>query len=345
MIYFIEFSKVLFAFALVMSLAPILVWLERKICAWCQGRVGPNRVGPAGLLQPLADFVKLMFKEDIVPANADRFMYMLAPVLAMGAPIILFAFIPFGPDLIVGGLGGHGGSSQAVVRLQLCDLGVSLLLFMAVLSTAVFAVAFGGWASNNKYSLLGGLRAASQLISYELILGLSFLYVLAQWNSASFREIAMRQAGGNWTVFTDLPFSLVFALTFFITALAENKRLPFDLPEAEAELVGGYHTEYSSMKFALFFLGEYVAITMMSCCMVVMFFGGYDLFGLVKPAGGLLNAAFGMACFLAKTFVLIFAYMWVRWTLPRFRYDYLMKISWQYLLPAALLILLAKAVV
>ncbi|MBI4242974.1 MAG: NADH-quinone oxidoreductase subunit H [Planctomycetes bacterium] len=332
----LELVKVLFAFVLVMGIVPLLIWLERKISAWIQGRVGPNRVGPFGLLQPLADVVKLLFKEDIVPTNADKGMYFFAPLLAMVAPVILFAFIPFGPDIVL---------ADYTFKLQVCDFGVSILFFMAVLSTAVFAVAFGGWASNNKYSLLGGIRAASQLVSYELILSGSFLYILLKWNTLSFRELIEKQAAYGWTIVSDFPFSLLFFILFFIAALAENKRAPFDLPEAEPELVGGYHTEYSSMKFAMFFMGEYIAITVMCFCMSVMFLGGYHFPGVVDVSGNFLNALLGLAVILAKVFILIFIYMWIRWTLPRFRYDILMRLSWHYLLPLTVILILVKALI
>jgi NADH-quinone oxidoreductase subunit H len=323
-----EVGRTLAIFALPLAIAPALIWLERKICAWIQSRIGPNRVGPFGLLQPLADVIKLLFKEDIVPRHVDRFIYIVAPLIAFFPTMIVFGLIPVGKPVDVG-LGEP-------LRLQAYDFGLGVLVFMALVSVGVYGVAFGAWASNNKYSLLGGLRSAAQMISYELILTLTVVWVIMATGTLSLHEIVQDQAENGWLLWRYAPFGVLAFLLFFTGALAENKRAPFDLPEAEAELVGGYHTEYSSMKFAMFFMGEYIAIIGMSALMATLFLGGWSLPGVIDPRSATLASGLASAAvFLAKTLALVFVYMWIRWTLPRFRYDVLMRVSWKRLVPAA----------
>ncbi len=321
----------------VLGLTPGMVIVERRLSAWMQGRIGPDRVGPLGLLQPLADAIKFIFKEDIIPDDCDRLLYVLAPVMVLVPPALGLIVIPFG---------NYIGSEP----LQVANLSIGVLFSMSVLSIAVYGLAFGGWASNNKYSLLGGLRASAQLVSYELALGLSIIAVLmiAAGNKHELmgtldpREIVERQVrhgwnivgGGNWLL---IPSGVIGFILFFVAALAENNRLPFDLPECEAELVGGYHTEYSSMKFALFMMGEYVGMTVMACLMTTFFLGGWHLPGLTRlndhsALGGLIS----VGVFVGKVVAILFVYVIIRWTLPRFKYNQLMNLGWKRLVPLAL---------
>jgi NADH-quinone oxidoreductase subunit H len=330
----------------VFGLTPGMVIVERRLSAWMQGRIGPDRVGPLGLLQPLADAIKFIFKEDIIPDDADRLIYILAPLMVLVPPALGLIVIPFGNQI--------GGE-----HLQVANLSIGVLFSMSVLSIAVYGLAFGGWASNNKYSLLGGLRASAQLVSYELALSLSIIAVLMM--SAGYKDellgtldpraIVARQiehgwniiGGGNWWL---LPSGLIGFLLFFVSALAENNRLPFDLPECEAELVGGYHTEYSSMKFALFMMGEYVGMTVMAALMTTFFLGGWHLPGITNPKdtsaiGGLLS----VGVFIGKVVAILFVYVVIRWTLPRFKYNQLMNLGWKRLVPLALANVMAVAVI
>jgi NADH-quinone oxidoreductase subunit H len=300
-------------FGAVMSLVPMLVLAERRIAAWIQNRVGPNRVGPQGLLQPLADILKLAFKEEIVPAKADRVLYMLGPFLAFAPAMLAFAVIP-------------------VARgFQVSDMNIGVLFVITVTSLGVYGISFGGWASNSKNSLLGGLRSSAQIISYEIAMGLALVSIIMVSGSVHLGAIVENQGDIlHWNVFRQ---PLAF-LIFLAAAFAENNRLPFDLPECEAELVGGYHTEYSGMKFAVYFLAEYVAMIVMSSLIVTLFLGGWNP-GFPLPQGAawtLLSAG----AFTLKVLLVLFLYMWVRWTLPRFRYDQLMKLGWKGLLPLAM---------
>ncbi len=336
----------------VLGLTPLLVIIERRLSAFMQGRVGPNRVDtpfigrlggllPRGLGHPLADAIKLLFKEDIIPERADKFLFLAGPVLVLVPPALGMIVIPFGSNIA-----GH--------PLQVADLSVGILWTMSVLSVAVYGIAFGGWASNNKFSLLGGLRASAQLISYELALGLSILTVFlltAAHPSEGFgtvnpQEIVARQVKHGWNIlgggnlWLALPAMLAFTL-FFVSALAENNRVPFDLPECEAELVGGYHTEYSSMKFSVFMMGEYVGMTLMSSLMVTFFFGGWSLpvwkAGNAWLAGGLwYQGLASVGIFIAKIMVFLVLYVAIRWTLPRFKYNQLMDLGWKRMVPLAL---------
>jgi NADH-quinone oxidoreductase subunit H len=314
--------RVLAIFAGVMNLVPFLVLAERRICAWIQNRVGPNRVGPGGLLQPVADVVKLLFKEEIVPARADKVLYSLGPLLAFAPAAIAFSVIPVGRGL------------------QIADMSVGLLFVITATSLAVYGISFGGWASNNKFSLLGGLRSSAQIISYEIAMSLSLISVIMTMGTVSLSEIAAAQSNFlTWNIFRQ-PLAFV---VFFIAAFAENNRLPFDLPECESELVGGYHTEYSGMKFGMYFLGEYVAMIVMSGMVVTLFLGGWSP-GFPLPDGHLWTAV-SVLTFAAKLGLVLFFYIWVRWTLPRFRYDQLMRLGWKGLVPLAMANIVATGVV
>lgn len=312
-------------FGAVLQIVPGLVYFERKLSAWIQNRVGPNRVGPKGALQPLADVIKLAFKEDVTPEGSDRWIYTLAPVLVYAPAILAFAVVPVGMEI------------QAV---NFPSLGIIFLLTVG--SFGVYGLAFGGWASNNKYSLLGGLRSSAQMISYEVALGLAVISILMQSGTVDMQKIVADQYGLSgfaglggfldWNLFQQ-P---VAAVVFLIASFAETNRLPFDLPECEAELVGGYHTEYSSLKFAVFFLGEYVAMLTMSALMVTLFLGGWHLPWLDISEPTLATKLLSVLIFTGKTTVLLFFFIWVRWTFPRFRYDQLMHLGWKLLIPVAL---------
>jgi NADH-quinone oxidoreductase subunit H len=328
----IKFAKFGVALGLGVGLVPLLVIMERRVSAWIQGRIGPNRVGPFGLLQPLADAIKGIFKEEFVPARADKFLHFIAPMLVFIPPAIGLCVIPFGNQI-------------GAEKLQAVNLNIGVLFLMSVLSIAVYGLAFGGWASNNNFALLGGLRASAQLVSYELTLGLSILVAVMLAGSVDPQVIVAGQTKGlqSWNVFGGgnllaLPAGLLGFSLLFVAALAENNRLPFDLPECEAELVAGYHTEYSSMKFAMFMMGEYTGMILMSSLMVTLYLGGWYFPGITNPAdhswmGGLLS----VGVFLAKVLTIGFVYVWIRWTLPRFKYSQLMSLGWKVLLPLALL--------
>ena len=304
------------------------VWLERKVVARIQSRWGPYLVGPHGLLQPVADALKIFFKEDIVPTEVDRVVYCLAPFLAFSLALLSISVIPFGESVTIGG---------ATIHFQITDLNVGLLFVFAVTSLGVYGVALAGWSSNSKYSLLGGLRSSAQMISYELSLGLGVVGVVMLAGSLSLREIVERQSG-LWNVFVQ-P---VGFLIYFTAAVAETNRIPFDLPEGESELVGGFHTEYSSFKFAMFFMAEYANIVTVSCLATLLFFGGW-----LGPVFGpsLLRALLPVFWFSLKVFCFLFLYIWIRGTLPRFRYDQLMAFGWKFLLPLGLLNVLVTSLV
>ncbi|HEY6006785.1 MAG TPA: NADH-quinone oxidoreductase subunit NuoH [Geobacteraceae bacterium] len=296
----------------ILTLAAYLVFAERRILAWIQDRKGPNRVGPWGLLQPLADLIKMLAKEDFRPAGADRWLFYLAPAMAAIPAILTFSVIPFGAPLMIM---GHA------VPLQVSDLNVGLLFFMALSAIAVYGVALGGWASNSKYALLGAIRGLAQLISYELSMGLSLVPVVLLARSFRLSEIVAAQADGWFILYQPLAF-----LIFLVSIAAECKRVPFDIPEAEGELVAGFHTEYSGMRFGLFFVGEYINIIVLGGLATTFFFGGWH--------GPLLPPLFW---FSAKTMAFAFLFIWVRGTLPRLRYDQLMHLGWKVLTPLALL--------
>jgi len=314
--------------------AAVLVYMERKVAALMQQRYGPYLVGPRGALQPLADIVKLIFKEELRPKAADTVLFYAAPVLASTAAFAAFAVVPFGGETTFFGL------LDEPIPLAVADVNVGLLVIFAITSMGVYGIVLAGWSSNSKYSLLGGLRSSAQMISYELSYGLSFAAVIMLAGSLSLREIVDAQAG-YWFGF--LPQWYLFLqpvgfLIFLTAGVAETNRAPFDFPEAEQELVAGYHTEYSSMSFALFFLAEYINMVTVSAVATDLFLGGWHgPFPL--PAG------FEWIWFLVKVFALLFFYIWMRWTLPRYRYDQLMEFGWKWLLPIAVLNLLVTAFV
>jgi NADH-quinone oxidoreductase subunit H len=293
-------------------IAAYLVYAERKLLARLQIRLGPNRCGPFGILQPIADAVKLLAKEDIVPSQADRWIFLLAPAVVAGTALLIFAVVPFGQDWTIG---GHP------IPLVISDLNVGLLYALALSSVGVYGVAMGGWASNSKYALLGGIRGVAQMISYELSLGLALAPVVMLAGSFSMVDIVAAQSRCPYLLLQPLAF-----IIFFISAVAETKRIPFDLPEAENELVAGYHTEYSGMRFGLFFLGEYVTMVVLGALVAVFFLGGWR--GPLLPP---------LIWFSLKVLGVAFFMIWMRGTLPRLRYDQLMHLGWKLLIPLALL--------
>ena len=322
-----------FTFFMLLNSAAVLVYMERKVAAFVQQRYGPYLVGPKGLLQPLADIVKLMFKEELRPKAADKFLFYLAPILSATAAFAAFSVVPFGAETDFFGL------LDRKISLGVADLNVGVLVVFAITSMGVYGIVLAGWASNSKYSLLGGLRSSAQMISYEISYGLSFATVIMLAGSLSLGDIVDKQAG-VWFGF--LPKWYVFLqpigfLIFLIAGVAETNRAPFDFPEAEQELVAGYHTEYSSMSFALFFLAEYANMVTVSAVATDLFLGGWH--------GPWLPEYLGWIWFLAKVGFLLFFYIWMRWTLPRYRYDQLMEFGWKWLLPIAVLNLLVTAFV
>jgi NADH-quinone oxidoreductase subunit H len=334
-------------FTLLVGVA-FVTWLERRVAAWIQNRLGPNRVGPQGLLQPMADGLKNFVKEETLPGQADKTLFLLAPGMAFVPSLVLFAVIPFAApfplsfdfSLPLLGQFAYAGPMPMIVA----DVSIGLLFILAVSSLAVYGIVIAGWASGNKYSFLGGLRSSAQMISYEIALGMSVITVLILAGNVTLTQIVAYQQQTLWFVFS---LTLGFVL-FAISALAENNRLPFDLPEAEAELVGGYHTEYSSMRFAMFFLAEYGAMITLSALMATLFFGGWDIPFTAWDQGepSVLKSLATLVAFVGKTFFFVFWYIWVRWTLPRFRYDQLMGLGWKIMLPVALsyIMLIATAV-
>jgi NADH-quinone oxidoreductase subunit H len=321
----------LFVFFMLLNSAAIMVYVERKVAAMLQQRLGPYLVGPRGLLQPLADVVKLMFKEELRPRAADPVLFALAPIISATAAFAAFAVVPFGAETTFFGL------LNEPLRLQVADVNVAILVIFAISSMSVYGIVLAGWSSNSKYSLLGGLRSSAQMISYELSYGLALASVLVMANSLSLTDIVNHQAG-TWLGF--IPRWFVFIqpigfLTYMIAGIAETNRAPFDFPEAEQELVAGYHTEYSSMSFAMFFLAEYINMVTVSAVATDLFLGGWH--------GPLLPESLGWIWFLLKVAAILFFYVWMRWTLPRYRYDQLMRFGWKILLPIAVVNLLVTA--
>lgn len=337
---------VLALFLLALTIAAYSTWAERKVAAVMQDRIGPSKAGPFGLLQPLADGGKFFFKEDFTPANAEKFLFILGPSLVMFISLITGAVIPWGKSLNIGGTS---------FDLQVANIDVGVLYIIGMASIGVYGIMIGGWASNNKYSLLGAIRASSQMISYELAMGLALLSIIMMNGSLDLKVITESQATGklwglfsldgmNWNIFYQ---PLAF-LIFIIAALAETNRHPFDLPECESELVTGYSTEYSSMKLGLYMFGEYVNMFISNALMVALFFGGYNFPGIEwvtqnwgENAAGILS----IVAFLSKTIIGILIFMWIRWTLPRFRYDQLMHLGWKTLIPLALVNLMITGAV
>ncbi len=331
-------AKILLVVGVCLGVVPVMVWFERRGAAWMQGRVGPNRVGPFGLLQPLADVIKFFHKEDFQPKNANTFYYYLAPMMALIAPLCALAVIPFGSKAIVNG-------QEVILQIAQMDSGVIFILAFAGLE--VYPIILAGWASKNKYSVLGALRGSSQIVSYEISMGLALLSMLIVYGTFNPHEMVNWQATKYWGVFVN-PFG---ALVFWISIFAETNRLPFDLPEGESELVAGYHLEYGSMKFALFFMAEYVAMIMASALISTLFFGGYSilpgmgfLIGLIVDAFGFTAvgaqntlAVFEFLSIVTKVAFFMFLFVWIRWTLPRFRFDQLMDLGWKILFPLSLI--------
>ena len=317
--------KILIIVHLLLIGVMIMIWAERRVSGWMQDRLGPNRVGPQGLLQPIADGLKFLFKEDLIPNHVDKPLYVLAPAMLLVPALIVVAVVPFGSSITVL---GHE------ILLQIADINIGILYILAITSLGVYGVVLGAWASNNKYSLLGGLRSSAQMISYELTLGLAIIGLLMLTSSLSLREIAKAQGAypWEWNFLIHFPAFLAFTTAMF----AETNRLPFDLAEAEQELVAGYHTEYSSMKFAMFFMAEYMNMIVGSAVVVTLFLGGWHFFGLENMGGPFWSGLISFGIFFVKTAIFLFLFIWVRWTLPRFRYDQLMNFGWKFLLPVAL---------
>ena len=349
----VSMLRILFVFTFLMVGVIIVIWVERRGSAFLQDRLGPNRVGPLGLLQNIADGIKNIMKEETWPVQADRFLFLLAPTLAFCTGLTLFAVIPFAAplppfDISLPVLGRfvHAGPIPMVVA----DLPIGFLFILAISSLGVYGIVLAGWSSGSKYALLGGLRATAQMISYEIAMGMSLVVVLLLAGNVPLSEIIARQQQTTWFI---LAATLAFML-FVIAAFAETNRLPFDLPEAEAELVTGYHTEYSAMKFSMFFIAEYAALITMSALMATFFFGGWDIpftawdeqVRTGWSVGAVSQTLATHIAFFVKMAVFIWVFVWVRWTLPRFRFDQLMALGWKVMLPVALayIVIMATAV-
>lgn len=321
-----KFLLVTILFAITLVIAMYSTYAERKVAAFLQDRLGPDRAGPFGILQPLADGLKMFMKEEIIPTNASKWLFMVGPGLAMLCACIGTAVIPWGQDITIG---------DRVIPLQVTDINVGVLYIFGVVSLGVYGVMIGGWASNNKYSLLSAIRAASQNISYEVAMGLSIIALLLVTNSLSLKEIVEQQHGWHWNVlYQPLGF-----LIFMVCSFAETNRAPFDLPECETELIGGYHTEYSSMKLGFYLFAEYINMFVSSAVMATLYFGGYNYPGMdwvATQVGPIAAPLIGTAVLFLKIFMFIFFFMWVRWTIPRFRYDQLMNLGWKVLIPLAI---------
>ena len=326
---------ILVVFAITMLMAMYSTWAERKVAAWLQDRVGPNRAGPLGLFQPLADGLKLFSKEEFEPNTPNKFLFVVGPAIAMSTALMTSAVIPWGDKLHLFGRD---------ILLQATDINVAVLYVFAVVSVGVYGIMIGGWASNNKFSLIGAIRAASQMISYEVAMGLSIIALLMMTGTLSLREISAQQEGMNWNVFYQ-PLSF---LIFLICAFAETNRTPFDLAECETELIGGYHTEYSSMKMGFYLFAEYANMFISSTILAVLFFGGYNYPGMswaVENWGVNIANILGLVALFIKICGFIFFYMWVRWTIPRFRYDQLMNLGWRILIPLSIVNIMITGIV
>jgi NADH-quinone oxidoreductase subunit H len=323
----VDAAKIAVVLGALMLGVAIMSWVERRLSAVIQFRWGPNRVGPFGLFQPVADGIKFLFKEEIVPADAHRPIYIAAPGLAIATSVCAFAVIPFGSTIEIAG---------RTIELVILNMDGGVLFALAATSLGVYAIVCAGWSSRSKYSLIGGLRSSAQMISYELALGLSLVGVFLISGTLRPVEIVQQQAGWitNWNVFSGGQ--ILGFLIFMVAGYAETNRLPFDLPEAESELVAGYHTEYSSMKFSMFFMAEYMAMITMSSLAVTMFLGGYNPPHPTGSLDGWLLVAYQILWFVLKVGFFMFLFVWVRWTFPRFRYDQLMNLGWKRLFPLAL---------
>ncbi len=318
---------ILLIFLVSLGIAAYSTYGERKVAAFLQDRLGPDRAGPFGLLQPIADGVKMLMKEEIIPAVSDKILFILGPCIFMMTSLMTSAVIPWGTPVHIG---------NSVFNLQVADINIGVLYIFGVVSLGVYGIMIGGWASNNKFGLLGAVRASSQMISYELAMGMAIIAILLMSNSLSLNEIVAQQKGMNWNVF----YQPLGFLIFLVCAFAECNRTPFDLPECETELVGGYHTEYSSMKLGLYLFAEYINMFISSAVISCLYFGGYNFPGLDYLSTVLspnLVSLISVGALFTKIFFFIFFYMWIRWTIPRFRYDQLMKLGWQILLPLAIL--------
>ncbi len=322
--------KAVVVLVLLLQVAPIMIWVERRGSAFMQDRPGPNRLGPWGLFQGLADAVKFLFKEDVTPSAADKPLYLMAPVLALLPAFTTSVVIPWGPDFTW---------DDHPYRFVIANADTGVLLFLALASLCVYSLVLAGYASNNKFSLLGSIRASAQLISYELAMTISVLAVVIPVNSFHLGDVVEYQRSHVWNF---LPQFLGF-LVFSVAAFAETNRLPFDLPEAESELIAGFHTEYSAMRFAAFFMAEYTSMAALSALGVTLYFGGWSLPWINYEGLGWLGVLIGLGTLLAKVAVCMFVFVWVRWTFPRFRYDQLMRLGWKFLLPVAILNLIAVA--
>jgi NADH-quinone oxidoreductase subunit H len=328
--------KVIVVTVLLLMCVAYTVLLERKVVGRIQNRWGPSRVGPFGLLQPLCDGLKLFLKEDLMPLSVERPLYILAPIIALSCALISISMVPFGPDITF-----HG-----VQIFQISDVNIGLLILLGVASVGVYGIALAGWSSNNKYSLLGALRSSAQIVSYELSLGLSLVGVILLSQSFRLRDIVDRQSAHgllSWNIVGGFQFVAFFI--YLISAYAEANRAPFDMPEAETELTAGYHTEYSSMKFAMFFMAEYANMITISCVATLLFLGGWSspFVNLLPDGGPVVQSLLGVFWFAAKVFFFLFLFVWVRGTLPRIRYDQLMGFGWKFLLPLAILNIVATS--
>ena len=326
-------------FILSLVVAMYSTYMERKVAAFLQDRIGPNRAGPFGLLQPLADGGKMFFKEEFIPANSDKLLFILSPGIAMLTATMTSAVIPWGADFMLSG---------RMISLQLSDINIGILYILGFLSVGIYGILLGGWSSNNKYSLFSSIRASSQMISYELAMGMLIITIVMMTGSMSLKDIVVSQSGGlygisalhglNWNVFYQ-PIAFILFLT---CALAECNRAPFDMAECETELIGGYHTEFSSMKLGFFLFAEYINMFISSAVISVLFFGGYAFPGM-QHFEGIPLALLSFGTMMLKTVFFIFVFMWIRWTLPRFRYDQLMDLGWKKLIPLALVNMLLTA--
>ncbi len=326
---------ILVVFSITMLMAMYSTWAERKVAAFLQDRIGPNRAGPFGLFQPLADGLKLFAKEEFSPNTPNKFLFLVGPGVAMGTALMTSAVIPWGDRFHLFGRD---------ILLQATDIDVAVLYVFGVVSVGVYGIMIGGWASNNKFSLIGAVRAASQMVSYEVAMGLSIVALLMMTGTLSLKEISVQQSGMNWNVFYQ-PLSFII---FLICAFAETNRTPFDLPECETELIGGYHTEYSSMKMGFYLFAEYANMFISSTILAVLFFGGYNYPGMswaVENWGVNIANVIGIGALFIKLCGFIFFYMWVRWTIPRFRYDQLMHLGWRILIPLSIFNIIITGIV
>lgn len=344
--------KIAIVLSALLSVVPVMVWVERRGSALIQDRLGPNRVGPFGLFQPLADALKFIFKEDVVPLQAHPVLYTLAPMFGILPAVTTIAVVPWGKPFVIPQMTVLGHTLFEGGRLFepiIANINVGILLIFALSSLSVYGLATAGWASANKYSLLGGIRASAQMISYELALALSTVGALMATGSLRLTDVVMHQTGYFVLFgFIKLPAWNAFAMplgfiVFLVAAFAETNRLPFDFPEADSEIVAGYHTEYASMKFAMFFMGEYMAMTTISALMVTLFLGGWDIPWYNEPAT-LIGFVLSAIAFIVKVAAVLFTFVWVRWTLPRLKFDELMRIGWKVFIPLGLANILIVAI-